>query len=131
MAVEAKGSRGASSERMGVAKALSMGGILAALGASSCCVIPFVLFSLGVSGAWIADLTALAPYQPLFVAAALACLAGGFVLVRRAARAACAGGASCARPASGSGRRRCSSSWPSPSRGWRRSSSRPETGDLS
>jgi mercuric ion transport protein len=100
MAVEAKGSTRGSSERMGVAKALSMGGILAALGASSCCVIPFVLFSLGVSGAWIADLTALAPYQPLFVAAALACLAGGFVLVRRAARAACAGGASCARPGS-------------------------------
>jgi mercuric ion transport protein len=81
---------------MGAAKALSAGGILAALGASSCCVIPFLLFSLGVSGAWIADLTALEPYQPLFIAAALACLGGGFALVRRRSRAACAAGSSCA-----------------------------------
>src|SRR5690348_14198626 len=100
MAVEANGSTGGSSERMGVAKALSVGGILAALGASSCCVIPFVLFSLGVSGAWIANLTALEPYQPFFAAGALACLAGGFVLVRRDGRATCAEGSSCAHPAS-------------------------------
>ena len=100
MAVEAKDSTGGSSERVRVAKVLSAGGILAALGASSCCLMPFVLFSLGVSGAWIANLTALEPYQPLFVAVALGCLGGGFVLVRRAARAACAGGVSCARPGS-------------------------------
>lgn len=100
MAVEARGSAGGSSERMGVAKALSVGGILAALGASSCCVIPFVLFTLGVSGAWIADLTALEPYQPLFVALALLCLGGGFALLRRKSRIACADGSYCARPAS-------------------------------
>ena len=77
----------------GVAKVfLSAGGILAAIGASSCCVIPFALFALGVSGAWIADLTALEPYQPLFVAVALACLAGGFVVTRRRRDAACATG---------------------------------------
>jgi mercuric ion transport protein len=85
---------------MGVAKVLSVGGILAALGASSCCVIPFVLFTLGVSGAWIADLTALEPYQPLFVALALGCLAGGFVFLRRRSRMACAEGSYCTRPAS-------------------------------
>jgi mercuric ion transport protein len=80
--------------------ALSVGGILAALGASSCCVVPFALFSLGVSGAWIGDITALEPYQPVFVAVALACLGGGFVLIRRKSRAACAEGSYCARPAS-------------------------------
>src|SRR6266436_1695665 len=77
----------------GVAKVfLSAGGILAAIGASSCCVIPFALFALGVSGAWIADLTALEPYQPVFVAAALACLAGGFVVTRRRPDVACTTG---------------------------------------
>ena len=45
---------------------------VAALGASSCCVLPLAFFALGVSGAWIGNLTALAPYQPFFVAAALA-----------------------------------------------------------
>jgi len=44
-------------------KLLAAGGILAALGAASCCVVPFPLFMLGVSGAWIANLTALEPKQ--------------------------------------------------------------------
>jgi mercuric ion transport protein len=52
-------------ERQGLKTALAAGGILAALGASSCCVLPFALFTLGVSGAWISNLTALAPYQPI------------------------------------------------------------------
>ena len=89
------------SERRGATALLSVGGILAAIGASSCCVIPLALFTLGVSGAWIADLTALEPYQPVFVALALACVGGGFVLARRKPQAACAEGSSCARPASG------------------------------
>lgn len=88
------------SERSGATALLSVGGILAAIGASSCCVIPLALFTLGVSGAWIADLTALEPYQPIFIALALACVGGGFVLARRTAQAACADGSSCARPAS-------------------------------
>lgn len=70
------------------------------MAASSCCVIPFALFTLGVSGAWIGTLTRLAPYQPVFLAVALAFLAAGFVRVYRRPRAACADGAACARPAS-------------------------------
>jgi mercuric ion transport protein len=97
MAVRTGGSAVGSSKLSG---ALSVGGILAALGASSCCVVPFALFSLGVSGAWIADITALEPYQPVFVAIALACLGCGFALNRRKSRAACAAGSYCARPAS-------------------------------
>jgi mercuric ion transport protein len=50
---------------------------LAALGAASCCVIPFALFVLGVSGAWIGNLTALEPYQPIFVALAVAFIGCG------------------------------------------------------
>ncbi len=86
------------SNAVGAARVLlAAGGILAALGATSCCVIPFTLFMLGVSGAWIGNLTALAPYQPVFVAIALGCLAGGFVLVRRKAGvASCAPGSYCA-----------------------------------
>lgn len=49
-------------------------GAAAAIGASLCCLVPLVLVSLGISGAWLASLTALEPYRPLFVTAALASL---------------------------------------------------------
>jgi mercuric ion transport protein len=55
------------------------------------------LFSLGVSGAWIGNLTALAPYQPYFIAATLVCLGYGYWLVYRR-KIACADGTACARP---------------------------------
>ena len=42
--------------------------ILAAIGASVCCVGPLVLLALGIGGAWIGNLTALAPYRPAFIA---------------------------------------------------------------
>jgi mercuric ion transport protein len=74
-----------------------VGGILGAIAASSCCILPLALFSLGISGAWIANLTALAPYQPYFIAATLACLGYGYWLVYRRNEIACAEGA-CARP---------------------------------
>ena len=79
---------------------LAIGGLAAALGASSCCVVPFALFTLGVSGAWIGNLTALAPYQPAFVVAALAFMGAGFVRVRRRNREKCADGDVCARSVS-------------------------------
>ncbi len=79
-------------------QALALGGLLGALAASSCCILPVVLFSLGVSGAWIANFTQLAPYQPLFVAAAVAFLSSGYWLVYRASRQACTGNQACARP---------------------------------
>jgi hypothetical protein len=59
----------------------AIGGILGAIAASSCCIAPLVLFSLGISGAWIGNLTALAPYQPYFIAATLVCLGYGYWLV--------------------------------------------------
>src|SRR6266700_1364351 len=61
-------------------------GILAALGAASCCVVPFALFILGVSGAWIGNLTGLEPYQPIFAAIAFANIGYGFYLVYRRPR---------------------------------------------
>jgi mercuric ion transport protein len=75
-------------------------GIFAALGAASCCVVPFALFMVGVSGAWIDNLTALEPYQPVFAAIAAACLGSGFYLVYRRPKIACAEGSYCASPTS-------------------------------
>jgi len=46
----------------------------AAVGASACCTIPLVLVSLGVGGAWIGSLTALAPYRWIFVTLAFTAL---------------------------------------------------------
>jgi mercuric ion transport protein len=63
-------------------------------------VVPFALFMLGVSGAWISNLTALEPYQPLFVAIAAACLGYGFYLVYRKPKVACADDSYCASPSS-------------------------------
>jgi mercuric ion transport protein len=75
--------------------------VLGAIGSMSCCVIPFALFTLGVSGAWIGNLTAFAPYKLFFVAGTLAFLSLGFYLVyRRPKAAACADGSYCVRPAS-------------------------------
>ena len=78
----------------------AVGGLLAAVGASSCCILPLVLFSLGVSGAWISNLTALARYRPLFIAAAVAFLGFGFWSSYRRAPA-CSSEGPCGRPGSG------------------------------
>jgi mercuric ion transport protein len=97
-----KGGNGvdAESARGSRAALLSIGGIIAAIGAASCCVIPFALFLVGVSGAWIGNLTALEPYQPIFAAVALGFIGYGAYLVYWKPKAACAEGSYCARPAS-------------------------------
>ena len=75
------------------------GGLLGAIAASSCCVLPILLFSLGVSGAWIGNLTALAPYQPYFIAVTIALLGYGYWLVYRSSKVVCLDSEACARPA--------------------------------
>jgi len=52
-------------------KTTLIGGALAAFAASVCCLGPLVLVTLGVSGAWISNLTALEPYRLVFVGVAL------------------------------------------------------------
>lgn len=75
---------------------LLVGG-LAALLASTCCLGPLVLLSLGVSGAWIGHLTALEPWQPIFLGTAIvAMLLAGRRIWRPAAT--CAPGEACALP---------------------------------
>ena len=75
---------------------LAAGGIAAIL-ASACCLGPLVLVSLGLGGAWISNLTALEPFRPVFVGAALVAL---FFAYRRIFRPAaeCKPGEVCARP---------------------------------
>lgn len=74
-----------------------LAGALAALLASTCCLGPLVLLGLGVSGAWIGNLTLLEPWRPLFIAVALGALG---LAARRIWRrdAACAPGELCALP---------------------------------
>ncbi|WP_372662193.1 mercuric ion transporter MerT [Hydrogenophaga sp.] len=80
----------------GGGKALLTGG-LAALLASACCLGPLVLIMVGISGAWIVYLTALEPYQPIFMGAAIVAL---FFAARQIWRpaAACEPGQVCATP---------------------------------
>lgn len=73
------------------------GGIAGAILASSCCVIPLLLFSVGVSGAWISNLTALEPYKPVFILMALGFVGYGFRQVYWKPDE-CDEGTACARP---------------------------------
>jgi mercuric ion transport protein len=82
----------------GQQRLMAAGGLVGALAASSCCILPLVLFSLGVSGAWIGNFTRLAPYQPYFIAVTIGCLGYGYWLVYRSTKVACADGDACARP---------------------------------
>jgi mercuric ion transport protein len=80
------------------ANLVATGGILGAIAASTCCIVPLALFSLGISGAWIGQLTALAPYQPIFITITAGFLGYGYWLVYRKPKAACAEGEACAQP---------------------------------
>jgi mercuric ion transport protein len=86
------------SESTGGRGALVVGG-LAAILASTCCLGPLVLLMLGISGAWIANLTALEPYRPIFISISVAAVALFFSyrhIVRPAV--ACQAGEVCAVP---------------------------------
>jgi mercuric ion transport protein len=58
-----------------------LGAVLAAVGASVCCVVPLLLVLAGISGAWITNLTALDAWRPWFSAITLLCLAWAFWLL--------------------------------------------------
>jgi len=77
---------------------MAAGSLLGAFAASSCCLLPLALFGLGVSGAWIGNLTQLAAYQPYSIAATLGFLGAGYWLVYRRSKAVCVLGETCARP---------------------------------
>ena len=86
-----------SADRDSGARGSLLAGGVAALLASACCLGPLVLLALGFSGAWIASLTLLEPYRPVFIIAALRAL---WLAWRRIWRpvAACQPGEVCAIP---------------------------------
>jgi mercuric ion transport protein len=76
----------ASGEPRGSGLALALAGV-AALLASTCCVVPLVLAIVGISGAWIAQLHRMEPYSyPLTALAAAALLLAGWRIWRPAAQ---------------------------------------------
>lgn len=77
------------------------GGALGAILASSCCVVPLLLVTLGISGAWIGNLTVLEPYKWAFIAVTAVFLTLGFWYVYFRQADPCEDGTYCARPEAG------------------------------
>ncbi len=86
---------GTSPTRRGLAAVAA--GVLAAIGASLCCVAPLVLVSLGLGGAWVGRLTALEPYRPVFIGITVGFLVLAFYKLYVAPRR-CAPDEACAVP---------------------------------
>ena len=74
-----------------------IGGILAALAASLCCVGPLVLVMLGLGGAWVASLAALEPDRPIFLGLGVIFLFLAYQKIYRAPTL-CATESVCAKP---------------------------------
>ena len=72
-------------------------GVVAAIVASVCCVGPLVLLALGISGAWISNLTALEPYRPIFIGVTLVFLGLAFRKLYLVPQV-CEPGTACANP---------------------------------
>jgi len=79
---------------------LAVGGLAGAALASSCCVLPLVLVTVGIGGAWVSRLTALAPYQPYVLGATVPLLGIGLWHVYLRPAPACEPGTLCAVPGS-------------------------------
>ena len=62
-------------------KIIATGGLLGAIVASTCSVLPVFLLALGISGSWIGSLRSLAPYKPFFVMISLVFIGTGFWMV--------------------------------------------------
>jgi mercuric ion transport protein len=57
---------------------LGIGAILAAIGASVCCVGPLLLLSLGIGGAWMSTLTSMEAVRPFFIVLTLIFIGLGY-----------------------------------------------------
>lgn len=72
-------------------------GILAAVGASVCCVGPLLLVIVGIGGRWVGQLTAMEPYRPYLVALTVTSMGAAFHSLYLAPRK-CGHGDRCANP---------------------------------
>ncbi len=77
------------------------GGVLGAIGASVCCLGPLALVAVGMSGAWISNLSALEAYRPVFIAVAVVFMGFAYrqIFVTAQPPEACQPGSLCAVPA--------------------------------
>lgn len=83
-----------------------VGGVLAAIAASTCCLGPLILVSLGIGGAWIANLAWLAPMRPGFIPVALLFMGLAYrKIYRNPAAKDCPPGLLCALPQTNAGYR--------------------------
>lgn len=99
MASTVKPDTSATADSDGVSKATLAGGLIAAVIASACCLGPLVLVMVGVSGAWISNLTLLEPYRPVSIGVALVFMGLAWHRIYRAPAAAeCEPGTMCALP---------------------------------
>ena len=73
-------------------------GVLGALAMTSCCILPLVLVSLGVTGVFIGQLTALYTYKWVTFSLAAVALGYGFWKAYRPVPAEDCGAGTCARP---------------------------------
>ena len=73
---------------------LAAGGLAAVL-ASACCIGPLLLVSIGLGGAWVANLQLLEPYKPMFLGVALLAMIFAYRRIFRSA-ADCKPGEICA-----------------------------------
>ena len=62
-------------------KIIATGGLLGAVVASTCSVLPIFFLALGISGSWIGNLRSLAPYKPFFIVFSLVFIGAGFWMV--------------------------------------------------
>jgi len=76
-----------------------VGIVAAGIAGSLCCLGPLVLVSVGISGAWISNLTLLEPYKWIFILATLGFMVYAWNKIYRAPLAAdCEPGTLCALP---------------------------------
>lgn len=75
-----------------------IGGVIAAIAASLCCIGPLVLVMLGIGGAWVANLAVLEPFRPYFLGVAVIFLFFAWRKIYRTPAAACTPGSLCALP---------------------------------
>lgn len=77
-----------------------IGSIVGGIAASACCVLPAAFLSLGIAGAWMANLKILEPFRPVFLTGAWG--AWGWALWQeRRKEEACMMNGTCQKPAYG------------------------------
>ncbi len=77
----------------------ALASVTGALLASSCCIAPLVLVTLGASGAWIGNLSILEPYKTIFAGITFVFLGAGYWWIYHRPNVACEG-SYCASPVS-------------------------------